>query len=117
MSISRLFSGTFIFAFLVFAPVASRAQTTDCEEGAGQLNNAQPKDLTPQQIIDKFSARETDFKQALNNYVYTQDITVQELDGLTVVGEFRLVQDITFVNKGNRFEDVKFAPQSSLHEV
>src|SRR5262245_14386516 len=115
MSISRLFFC--IFLSLLLAPAALRSQTTDCEEGHGQLNTAQPKDLTPQQIIDKFAARESAFKQARNNYTYTQDILVQELDGSTVVGEFRLVQDILFDDKGNRIENVKFAPQSSLQGV
>ena len=58
--------------------------------------------MTPQQIIEKFAAKEEIFRQALNNYVYTQDITVQELDGNTVSGEFRLVQDITYDDKGGR---------------
>ena len=37
--------------------------------------------MTPQEIIQKFAAREEIFRQARNNYVYTQDITIQELDG------------------------------------
>src|SRR5262249_28909454 len=74
-------------------------------------------DLTPQQIIEKFAAREAVFKQARNNYTYAQDINVQELDGITVVGEYRLVQDIIYDDKGNRVENVKFAPQSSLRGV
>ena len=115
MSISRLFFCTFLM--LLLASAAIRAQTTDCEEGSGQLNTAQPKDLASQQIIEKFAARESEFKQARNNYTYTQDILVQELDGSTVVGEFRLVQDILFDDKGNRIENVKFAPQSSLQGV
>ena len=32
-------------------------------------------------------------------------------------GEFRLVQDITYDDKGGRLENVKFAPQSTLQEV
>jgi hypothetical protein len=90
---------------------------TNCDEGAGALNPAQPQGITPQEIIQKFAAREELFRQARNNYAYTQDITVQELDGTTVTGEFRLVQDITYDDKGNRIENVTFAPQTSLREL
>jgi hypothetical protein len=90
---------------------------TNCDEGAGALNPAQPQGMTIQEIIQKFAAREELFREARNNYVYTQDITVQELDGATVSGEFRLVQDITYDDKGNRLENVTFAPQTSLRQL
>jgi hypothetical protein len=98
---------------LLLVPVALVAQT-NCDEGTGPLNPAQPQGITPQQIIEKFGAKEEVFRQALNNYVYTQDITVQELDGNTVGGEFRLVQEITYDDKGGRVENVTFAPQNTL---
>jgi hypothetical protein len=90
---------------------------TNCEDGAGTLNTAPPQGITVQQIIQKFAAREELFRQARNNYIYTQDITVQELDGDSVSGEFRLVQDITYDDKGVRQENVTFAPQSSLRQL
>jgi len=101
---------------LLLTPAALLADT-NCEEGTGPLNTAQPQGLTPQEIIQKFAAREEIFRQARNNYVYTQDITVQELDGTTVTGEFRLVQDITYDDKGVRQENVTYAPQSSLSQL
>jgi hypothetical protein len=105
-----------LISVLLLTSVALRADT-NCDEGAGPLNPAQPQGMTPQQIIQKFAAREEIFRQARNNYVYTQDITVQELDGTTVTGEFRLVQDITYDDKGTRMEVVTLAPQSSLRQI
>ena len=102
-------------AFLL-TPAALLADT-NCEEGAGTLNPAQPQGMSTQEIIQKFAAREEVFRQARNNYVYTQDITVQELDGATVTGEFRLVQDITYDDKGARQENVTYAPQNSLRQL
>ena len=101
---------------LLLTPAALLADT-NCEEGAGTLNPAQPQGMTTQEIIQKFAAREEVFRQARNNYVYTQDITVQELDGATVTGEFRLVQDITYDDKGARQENVTYAPQNSLRQL
>jgi hypothetical protein len=97
-------------------PMAIHAQT-NCDEGAGPLNTGQPKGMTTQQVIDKFAAREAVFKDARNQYNYTEDISVQELDGSTVTGEFRLVQDVLYDDKGNRIENVKFAPQPSLRQI
>jgi len=116
MNFSKLARCAGLFCFTLLMSVALLAQT-NCEAGAGPLNSAQPQGLTTQEIIEKFAAREELFKQARNNYIYTQDITVQELDGTTVTGEFRLVQDITYDDKGTRMENVTFAPQNSLRQM
>ncbi len=102
---------------VLLAPLGLFGQSPICDEGNATLNSAQPTGATPQQIVEKFAAKEAVFKQARNNYTYTQDITVQTLDGNTVNGEYRLVQDIVYDAKGNRIEEVKFAPQSTLREV
>jgi hypothetical protein len=115
MNLPKIALRVFIY-FLLLVPAGLVAQT-NCDEGTGPLNPAQPQGITPQQIIEKFGAKEEVFRQALNNYVYTQDITVQELDGSAVSGEFRLVQDITYDDKGGRIENVTFAPQDTLRQL
>ena len=102
---------------LVFAAVAlmlplfGRAQE-------GQLEKKDPPPpLTVDQIIQKFAAKEKEFKQARENYTYTQDVRVDTLDGDTIDGEYRQVVDITFDDKGRRIEQVKFAPQNSLQRI
>jgi hypothetical protein len=104
---------------VVLLPAALFAQglSAVCDEGNGALNTAPLSGTTAQDVMEKVAAREAMFKQARNNYTYTQDISVQTLDGSTVSGEYRLVQDITYDDKGGRLENVKFAPQSTLQEV
>lgn len=97
-------------------PVLLAAQT-NCEDRQNPVNPAQPQGLTVQEVINKFAAREAIFKQARNNYTYTQDITVQTLEGNTVDGEFRQVWDITYDDKGNRLENVTYAPMDTLTRV
>jgi hypothetical protein len=80
----------------------------------GPLDPTPPKGITSGQIIQKFAARERDFKIALDAYTYRQDFTVQALDGSTVQGELRQVVDILFDDKGRRMENVVFAPQPTL---
>lgn len=116
MTLSRLVLNAGLVLFLLASPLALSAET-NCEAGAGPLRPDQPSGITAQDIIQKFAAREAIFKQARNNYTFTQDVVVQQLEGNSVTGEFRLVQDITYDDKGNRIENVKFAPQSSLTQI
>jgi hypothetical protein len=76
-----------------------------------------PPPLTVDEIIQRFAAKEKTFKEARENYTYTQDVKVDTIDDGQVSGEFRQVTDITFDGQGNRVEHVVFAPQSSLQEI
>ncbi len=90
-------------------PPAARAQ-----EGA--LENTPPKGTTAEEIIQKFAAKEKEFKAARDQYTYRQDIKVMTLDGETVTGEYHEVFDVLYDDKGRRAENVVFAPQSSLEQ-
>ena len=87
------------------------------DEGAGPLDTSQPKGLTSDQIIEKFAAKEVDFKQARDHYTWTQDVKIEEMDGDTVAGEFHEITDIVYDDRGRRVEDVKFAPQPTLRRI
>lgn len=84
-------------------------------EGSGPLDPAQPKGISVQEIIQKFTAKEDEFKQARDHYTWTEDVKYQTVDGLSVTGEFRQVSDIVYDDRGRRLENVKFAPQTSLY--
>jgi outer membrane lipoprotein-sorting protein len=102
-----------LIAFLAVAlalPLLSLAQE-------GPLNPAEPKGITVDQIIQRFAAKEKEFKQARDSYTYRQDVKVQTVDGGSVDGEYHQVVDVTFDDKGRRQERVVFAPQSSLQRV
>jgi hypothetical protein len=87
------------------------------ERGEGPLNPAQPAGITPEQIIQKFAAKEEQFKLAREGYTWRQDVKVQTLDGNTVDGEYRQVIDILFDDRGKRVENVVFAPESTLQRI
>jgi hypothetical protein len=84
------------------------------QRGEGELDTSPPQGITEEQIIQKFAAKEKEFKIARENYAYRQSLTVQTLDGDTVNGEFKEVEDVLFDDKGKRLEHVVFAPQSTL---
>lgn len=83
----------------------------------GPLVTDPPKGITAQEIIQKFAAKEKEFKQARDNYTFRQDVRVQTLDGDTVTGEYREVFDVTFDDKSRHLENVVFAPQNTLTEI
>ncbi len=101
-------------AVLAWVMVSGFALMATAQRGEGKLDPAQPKGITPTEIIQKFAAKEKEFKEAREQYTYTQSIKVQTVDGNTVTGEFRLDEDIVFDDKGRRLQQVKFAPQSTL---
>ncbi|MFZ0708173.1 MAG: hypothetical protein WAM71_21415 [Candidatus Korobacteraceae bacterium] len=97
-------------AFLLLATPLFAAS----DRGEGQLDPSQPTGITTDEIIQRFAAKEKQFKIAREQYAYRQDLLVQTLDGDTPNGEFREVEDVLFDNNGNRIEHVVFAPESTL---
>ena len=87
--------------------------------GFGPLDPAPPKDMTAQQMIDKFAARESVFKKARDQYAFRQTVKVDTLEEDTnkVDGEYQQITDISFTSDGRRQEHVVFAPQNSLQRV
>jgi len=83
----------------------------------GPLDSAPPKDITPEEIIQRFAAKESEFAKARDQYTYRQSVKVQTIDGETVDGEYKEVFDVLFDDKGKRIENVVFAPQSSLQKI
>ena len=83
----------------------------------GPLENTPPTGTTPEDIIKRFAAKETEFAKARDQYTYRQDVKVQTVDGSTVDGEYHEVFDVMFNDKGQRIENVVFAPQSSLSKI
>ena len=70
-----------LIVLLLPAALLAQGSSSVCDEGNGALNTAPPAGASSQEILEKDAARETMFRQARNNYTYTQDITVQTLDG------------------------------------
>jgi hypothetical protein len=101
------------------APVPTPAHDGQEPSGFGPLDPTPPSGITPQQIIDKFAARESVFNKARENYTFRQTVKVDTLEEDTnrVDGEYQQVTDITFDSAGKRDEHVVFAPQNTLQRV
>ena len=103
--------------FLAAALALACALPALAQRGEGPLVKDPPKGVTVDQVIQQFAAKEKEFKAARDHYTYTQDVTVQTIDGSTVDGEYREVFDVTYDDTGKRLENVTYAPLSTLQRI
>jgi len=103
-------------AICALSPLALTAQT-NCEAGNSPLNSAQPQAISVQDLIQKFAGQEAIFKEARNHYTYTQEVTVETVDGDSVDGTFKETTDVLYDDQGKRIENVTYAPMNTLTRV
>jgi hypothetical protein len=101
----------------IFLSAALAAAQTNCEEGNGLLDFAQPKAMTVPEVIQKFTAAESRAKDARLQYSYQQDVLMQTLSGKSASGEFHEVTSVSYDSRGKRVENVTYAAQSTLRGV
>lgn len=101
---------------ILLSPLALTAQT-NCDAGDGPLNSAPPQSISVQDLIQKFAGQEAVFKEARNHYTYTQEVSVETLDGDTVDGQFKETTDVLYDDHGKRIENVTYAPMNTLTRV
>lgn len=87
-----------------------------------QGGKAEPASKTPtipaDEIIRRFAAKEAEFKEARDNYTYTQSVRVQEY-GVNdrPGGEFHRTSEVIFTPEGKRYERITWEPPSTLQNV
>jgi hypothetical protein len=75
-------------------------------------------DLAPDQIIQKFAAKEAEFRKARENYTYRQSVKLEEIDiGGNVEGKWEEVDDVIFGPNKQREEKVVYAPMNTLRNI
>jgi hypothetical protein len=114
MNVTDIRNASFRTVVLFFMALACSPFTL-ADEGA--LDKSQPKGTTPEEIIQKFTAKEKEFKVALDQYGYRESVKLQTLEGDTPDGEFQEVFDISFDDQGKRVRNMVFAPQPSLVRI
>jgi TonB family protein len=74
--------------------------------------------IQAEQIIKKFTAKETEFRHALNSYSFKRDALIQSIGmGGQVIGEYHRVSVFTFDDRGNRYEKISYFPMATMPEV
>jgi len=87
-----------------------------CSALACFVSAAFAADLSPDEIIQRFAAKEAAFRKARENYTYRQSVKMEELDASgNVQGKWEEVDDIIFGPNKEREEKVVYAPMNTLH--
>ena len=107
-------STSFLFSLLL----VSLTLPAEAGKQEGGLRDEQPP-VSVEEIIEKFAAKESEFRLARGNYTYRQDVKVQELNAVDrVIGEYHMISDILFEPGGrDRTEKVVYAPLNTLEGI
>jgi hypothetical protein len=108
---------------LLFLPLprlqaqASYTQLQPTDSGYGPLDKSTPS-IPPDQIIQKFAAKETEFRKAMDQYTYTRSVKIETInDDGHPDGGYQQVTDISYDGKGAKLEHVTFAPANTLERI
>src|SRR6266478_9245490 len=94
------------------APAEPAKTNAPRQEGASRINTDAPA-VPVQEIIQKFTEHEDEFRKERENYTYTQYVIMQTIDDDGQPdGEYRLTSDILFTPSAKRYEKVIEAPAS-----
>jgi len=123
---SPFFSNFFKLALFVALTVATTGRAVQAQQTSAATREAAtasaPSGSLPAARIDEivraFTAKETRFRQALNQYAFKRDALVQTIGmGGQVTGEYHRVSLFTFDDHSNREERIKFFPMPTLTEI
>lgn len=111
----QIYSIKFALLLIVFALSLVGTSSGFAQTGSSGDNLSQA-DID--RIIAAFTAKEVQFREALNQYSFKRDAMIQSLGmGGQVIGEYRRVSSFTFDDSGNRYEKISFFPMPSFGGV
>lgn len=112
MSTKRLLKELIFLAafFILSATAAPQVWAQAAGNNAGALSPAEVE-----RIIKTFTAREGQFRRALNEYSFKRDAVLQSLGmGGQITGEYHRVSLFTFDDSGGRYEKISYFPMPSF---
>jgi hypothetical protein len=84
------------------------------DAGFGRLDISAPT-VPPSEIVRQFTAKESEFEEALAHYTYRRTLRVQSFDEDDKVdGEWYQIDDVVFDTTGRRMEKTAYAPGNTL---
>jgi hypothetical protein len=108
---AALISTSLLFASAKIRPANSGA-TGEPNETSAQKSGPQ---LPPEEIINRFTKKESELREIWKEYAYTQESKLQVLGPAdTISGEFYQVSEFVFNDAGARIERIIKAPPSTL---
>jgi hypothetical protein len=90
---------------------------TDCATGDNPVDQAPPKTMSPEELIQKFTAQENRIRDARSHYTYTQEVLVQTLNDKTADGQWHEVKRVSYDDKARKVENVTYSEVSTLRDI
>jgi hypothetical protein len=109
-------SAALISTSLLYASAKIRPANSNDSAGPNEASaqKAGPQ-LSPEEIISRFTKKETELREIWKEYAYTQESKLQALGPAnTISGEFYQVSEFVFNDAGARIERIIKAPPSTL---
>lgn len=111
----RLFLAVGLLAASAQAQVSYTSMPLDA--GFGPLDASAPT-IPADKIVQEFTAKESVFRAALDNYTYERSVKVETVnDDGKVDGQYFQVTDISYTPDGRRSEHVVEAPMNTLERI
>jgi muconolactone delta-isomerase len=97
----------------------SSSNVAMAQQPAGNVrSDSATKGVDVDRIVRAFTAKETEFRQALSNYAFKRDATIQTIGmGGEITGEYHRVSQFSLDDRGELFEKITFFPQPTLTEI
>ena len=96
--------------------LSRHSHTVLAQQSQDRIRNTGPVNVD--KIVRAFTAKETEFRQALNDYAFKRNAVVQTIGlGGQITGEYHRVSQFVFDDQGNRFEKINFFPQPTLTDI
>ena len=103
-------------SLLAVLPFAVSAQQQQTAAAAKPSVSTSPVDV--EKIIRAFTAKETQFRQALTQYGFKRDAVIQTVGmGGQISGEYRRVSSFVMDDSGKRYEKILLFPMPTLTEL
>jgi hypothetical protein len=109
--VRRLLLGSLLFTWMTIIALGQTEPKTTIRK--------ETPPLPPDEIIQKFAAKEAEFRKARDKYTYRQTVKMEvlEQDGRRTGEEYFVLSDILFDDRGRRLEKVLKAPPSTLQRI
>ncbi len=116
MKMSRLL--LFFTTCLLLLPAIAQDQRKQQEVGIQTNTPSSGKTFTPDEIIRRFTTKETELREVFKDYSYVQESKLQVLGPADIVsGEYFQASEFVFNDAGKRIERIVRAPQSTLENA
>jgi hypothetical protein len=114
----KRFLSTFVLAALALLFCGAPHQTALAQKSSGGAtisSNAPSAAVDVTQIVQAMTAKEAEFRRALNSYAFKREVVIQIIAfGGQIAGEYHRVSNFTFDDSGTAFEKIIFFPMPTV---